>query len=188
MYARALPRVLHRIDRAARVTAKTPPRQSGCASKNKKWRRSLKRRTSRPRPAADSAEILPSTTASRSLPACSRSARSALLARFGIAYTACTLEHSAFICYEQRCRLHSVRTMQLGSSDRADPRLFERNGRTCECGRCVCSRCRRAATAGKYCATVHRVPRGRACTASAFEVVNASRRCMRRMRACALAR
>ena len=184
----ALLRVLHLIDRATGVTAKTPTRQSGCASKHKEWRRSLSRRRSHPRPAADSAEILPSNTASRSLPACSRSARSALLARFGIAYTAFTLENSACIRYEQRCRLHSVRTMQLGSSDRADPRLLEQGSRTCECGRCACSRCRHAATAGTYCATVHRSPRGPECTASAFEAVNASRRCMRRMRACALAR
>jgi hypothetical protein len=159
-----LVRVLHRIDRATCVTAKTPPRQSGCA--NKKWRRSLKRRKSRPRPAADSAEILPSNTASRSLPACSRSARSALLARFGIAFTACTLEHSARIRYEQRCRLHSVCTMQLGSSDRADPRLFEQGGRTC-----ACCRCRHAATAGTYCATVHRVPRGPECITNTFQAV-----------------
>jgi len=77
-----LVRALHLIDRATRVTAKTPPRQSGCASKNKEWRRSLKRRESHPRPAADSTEILPSNTASRSLLACSCSASSALLARF----------------------------------------------------------------------------------------------------------
>jgi hypothetical protein len=54
------------IDRATRVTAKTPPRQSGCASKNKEWRRSLNRRKSHPRPVADSAEILPSNTVTRS--------------------------------------------------------------------------------------------------------------------------
>ena len=163
--------MLHRIDCAARVTAKTPPRQSGCASKNKEWRRSLNRRKSHPRPAADSAEIHPGNAASRSLPACSRSARSALLARFGIAYTAFTLENSACICYEQRCRLHSSRTMQLGS-DRADPRLLEQGSRTCECGRtCACCRCRHAATAGTYCATVHRVPRGPECTADACEAV-----------------
>jgi hypothetical protein len=62
----ALLRVLHLIDRATGVTAKTPTHQSVCASKHKEWRRSLKRRKSHPRPVADSAEILPSNTATRS--------------------------------------------------------------------------------------------------------------------------
>ena len=61
-----LVRALQLIDHATGVTAKTPTRQSGCASKNKEWRRSLNRRKSHPRPVADSAEIRPSNTATRS--------------------------------------------------------------------------------------------------------------------------
>ena len=57
------------VDRATLVAATTPPRKSGCA--NKRWHRSLRRRKSRPRRAADGADIHPSSAASRSLPACS---------------------------------------------------------------------------------------------------------------------
>jgi hypothetical protein len=56
------------IDRATLVSAKMPPRKSGCA--NKQWHRSLHRRKSRPRPAADGADIHPRSAASRSLRAC----------------------------------------------------------------------------------------------------------------------
>ncbi len=61
--------------------------------------------------------------------------------------------------------------MWLFLSDRADPRLLEQGGSTCECGRCACYRCRHAATAGTFSATVHRVPRGPECIAGAFEAV-----------------
>ena len=113
------------------------------------------------------------------MPACACSASSALLVgpwarsvhpAFGIEHTARTLERVACIRHEQRCRLHSVRTMQLGSSDPpAGPRPLERGGRACECRRCACYRRRHAAAAGTRGATVHRVPRAPACTAGASE-------------------
>jgi hypothetical protein len=70
------------VDRATLVAAKTPPRKSGSA--NKRWRRSLRRRTSHPRPAADGADIHPRSAASRwclrALP-CALSQRQQCLAR-----------------------------------------------------------------------------------------------------------